>query len=102
MNEKIKNHLVKYAQSKGYGTDDATLIEILTDSRAIGKQDEDEHRWWVEYTQFVEVDGMIIGFANARSTGDMSARESGWEFDPSSIFEAEKYIEPVTKFRAVK
>lgn len=63
MNEKIRNHLVKYAKLKGYSIDDATLIEILLDSRAIGKQDEDEHRWWIEYTQFVEIDGMIIGFA---------------------------------------
>lgn len=39
---------------------------------------------------FVEIDGMIIGFGNAKSTGDMSARESGWEFDTSTIFEMEE------------
>ncbi len=102
MKEKIKNHLTKYATRHGWGTGDAELIEILMESPVLGKQYESEHRWWTEYTFFVEVDRMIIGFTRARSTGDMSASESGWEFDPESVFEAEKYTETVTKFRMKK
>ncbi len=102
MNERIKSHLTKYATSHGWGTGDAELVEILMESPVLAKQDEDEHRWWVEYTCFVEIDRMIIGFTRARSTGDMNAREAGWEFDPDSIFEAEKYTETVTKFRMKK
>ena len=102
MKDRIKTHLTTYAQKHGWGTGDAELIEILMESPVLGKQDEDEHRWWVEYTCFVDIEGMIIGFTKAKSTGDMSAHEAGWEFDKDSVFEAEKYTETVTKFRMKK
>jgi hypothetical protein len=100
MNEKIKQHLVKYNQSKGYSIDDDTLVETLFNVPVIGEQDEEEHRWWIQFTCFVEIDGMIIGFERAKSTGDMSVNEMGWEFDPTTIFEAEKYPITIMGFRA--
>jgi len=99
INEKIKNHLIEYNKSNGWGTDDETLIETLLDSHVIAEEELTEHRWWIEYTHVVEIDGMIIGFDIAKTTGDMSAREAGWEFDPDTIVELEKYTETVTKFR---
>jgi len=99
MNEKIKNHLIKYNQSNGWGVDDETLIETLTDSRVIYEEEIDERRWWTEYTQVVEIDGMFIGFEMAKTTGDRSTFDVGWEFSEDSIFEAEQYTEPVTKYR---
>ena len=35
----------------------------------------------------VEIDGMLIGFDDANTTGDKSPSDFGWEFDPSSICE---------------
>lgn len=37
----------------------------------------------------VEVDGMLIGFDGATTTGDDSPSDKGWEFNPSSICEVQ-------------
>lgn len=89
MKEHIKNHLIAHNQKHGYPVTDEALIETLRDPKAVWKGGEEQHRWWACYTKVVEIDGMLIGFQDARSSGDMSAQERGWEFDPKSVFEAE-------------
>jgi hypothetical protein len=37
----------------------------------------------------VEIDGMFIGYDGVETTGDESASEKGWEFDPATI---EEYV----------
>lgn len=37
---------------------------------------------------------------DARTTGDDSAQDKGWTFDPATISEVESYTVTVTKFRA--
>lgn len=88
MNEKIKKHLITYNQSKGYGIDDATLIETLKEcGETVWTGDEDERRWWTNFTRVVEFDGMLIGFKDAKTTGDDSPYDKGYEFDPDTIKE---------------
>lgn len=49
----------------------------------------------------VEIDGMLIGFDDAETTGDNSPSDVGFEFDPESIVEVEKIVEikKVVSFR---
>jgi hypothetical protein len=46
-------------------------------------------RWWTDCFVVVEVDGMLIGFDGATTTGDDSPSDKGWKFDPSSICEVQ-------------
>ena len=88
MNEKIKNHVIKYNEAKGYGTTDEDIIEMIMKSE-IWRGDESSHRWWMTFFGVSMVDGMLIGFEGAETTGDDSAVEKGWKFDSSSICEVE-------------
>jgi len=85
MNEEIKQHITKFNQSKGWGTTEQDLINTITDSKAIWEGDEDEHRWWTNFLKVIDINGMYIGFWWAKTTGDDSPEDKGWEFDPSTI-----------------
>lgn len=99
MKENIKKHLEEYAISKGYGTDDATLIEIVREGKQVYSEVTGSRRWWDEVFTVVEVNGMLIGFDDAHTTGDLSPRETGWEFDPKSICEVEKTEKVITVYQ---
>ena len=96
MNEKIRKNLIKHNKATGFGTNDDDLIETLEEAKLLWEGDEDEHRWWTCFTRVVEVDGMYIAYGWAKTTGDMSAKERGWEFDPSFIHEVKPVEETVT------
>jgi hypothetical protein len=85
MEQNIKEHLEKYALSKGWKTDEETLVEIVRESDTIWCSEPDSHRWWDIHTFVSEIDGMFIGFEDARSTGDTSTSDLGYEFDPETI-----------------
>jgi hypothetical protein len=55
-----------------------------------------ERRWWEDLFIVVEIDGMLIGFNGAKTTGDESPYEKGWEFDINTVGEVEK-IEKLVK-----
>jgi hypothetical protein len=90
MKENIKKHLENYAISKKWSTDEKTLIEIITEGKEVHSEMIDEHRHWDDVFKVVEVNGMLIGYESAHTTGDISPREAGWEFDPSTICEVER------------
>lgn len=100
MDEKIKKHLEKVNEKKGYSTDEQSLIETILDNRhkAIYEKRVFPRRWWDEYFVVVSIDGMKIGFMNAQTTGDESPEEKGWQFDPATICEVEETQETVTVY----
>lgn len=93
MNERIKNHLIEVAKKNGWKTDDDMLIDMVIEGNSVWSGDEQERRWWTDFFNVVDIDGMFIGFWDAKTTGDDSAWDKGWEFDPSTIIE----VKPVTK-----
>jgi len=84
MNEKIKNHLVAYCKKKGYRVEDSDLIELVTETAPIFREEIDRHRWWVEYFYVTKIDGMLIRYANAESD---DGEDRGYEFDLNSVKE---------------
>ena len=87
MNEKIREHVKQYNMADGYSTDDASIIETIRESDEVWSGEESKHRWWTTCFTVVDVNGMLIGFEDAKTTGDDSPYDKGWEFDPKSICE---------------
>ena len=87
MNEKIRNHVKQYCESKGWETTDDDILEAILEADEVWSGDEDEHRHWIEYTKVVEIDGMFIQFTDAKGAGDQGVHDAGWEFDENSICE---------------
>lgn len=87
MNSKIREHVLAYNRKKEYGESDKDIIESIRYGKHVWTGDESERRWWTDCFTVVEVDGMLIGFADAKTTGDDSPRDVGWEFDPETICE---------------
>lgn len=93
MNNKVKAHLEQYAEKNGWGTDMATLIEAMREGNRARREEAVCYQYWNVYRYVVEVDGMYICYYDAESTGDASASEQGYEFDPDLIHE----VKPVEK-----
>lgn len=93
MNQKIKDHIIKFL-TKEYPEDpptkDEDVIDWIIDLDPIHEEDCGSCRWWMNTFRVVEIDGMLIGFDYASTTGDDSLRDKGWEFDPDSICEVER------------
>lgn len=62
MNEKIRQHLIKYAKSKGWDTTDKDLMEIVTDANSVWEGKRDEHRWYTLVSTVVCVDGVFLQY----------------------------------------
>ena len=73
--------------------DDATIIEAIKEAELVHREEDARRRWWNEYRYVVKVAGIYIEFKDAEATGDQSAEEMGYEFDPSTIRE----VRPVEK-----
>ena len=90
MDKKVKQHLIKYNRSEGWNSTEDALIETLMEARhtnLVHEEISSRRRWWVEYLTVVRIGGMLIGFETAKTSGDMSVDERGWEFDLDSIGE---------------
>lgn len=93
MTEKIKQHLVEYAASKNWQTDDDTLFEIVRESKEVYSEKISSHRWYDDTFIVVEVNGMYIGYHDFYMTGDNNASDMGLDYDINSICE----VRPVEK-----
>jgi hypothetical protein len=93
--------VVEYNKSNSWDIDNDTIYETLQEEKQIYAGKEDKHRWYSEYLGVVNLDGTLIGYTFARTHGDMSAREMGWEFDIDSICYVER-IETVVYSYIVK
>lgn len=89
MNEKVKEHLIKYNTENGYSIEEDSLIETLTEANVIYEKETSGSRWWNNYFRVVEIDGMFIGYSWARAFRDETPKDCGWEFDTDTIGEVE-------------
>jgi hypothetical protein len=96
INEKVRAHVAAYCEKEGWDTSDEDVIEAIREGDEIWSGDESSRRWWNDCFTVVDVDGMLIGFGDATTTGDDSPADKGWEFDPSSICEVEAKTETKT------
>lgn len=97
MNDKIRQHVAAYCASKGCQTSDNSIFGTIRNFDPIWEGERDSYRWWDELFVVVEINGMKIGFVDARTTGDDSPYDKGWEFDPSTICEVEERTETIIK-----
>lgn len=106
MNQKIYDHLKKYCKKNEYNFEnDEDILETLQDSgEEIYSEKIDYKRWWNDIFKVVKIDGMLIGYNDARTTGDRSPSDCGWEFDPESCCEVEKITETkiITSYKPLK
>lgn len=91
MNEKIRKHLEEFCKKNNWGMEDGWIFETLQEcGKEIYRKDLGGRRWWKDLFIVKEIDGMLIGFDSATTTGDESPWEKGWEFDEESICEVVK------------
>ena len=55
-------------------------------------------RWWENIFRVTEIEGVLIGYGWATTTGDNNIFDVGWEFDKSSICYVEKKEVITTKY----
>ena len=99
MNVNIKQHVAEFLARQGDDATDESIIETIRAAKAVWSGDEDERRWWTDCLTVVEVDGMLIGFGDAITTGDDSPEDKGWEFDPNTICEVAAETKTITIYR---
>jgi hypothetical protein len=87
MNDEIRALLVGVSEKQGYGTTDADLRELLTESEEVYSELESTHRWWDTWVHVVEFEGRFFQYSWAKANGDMSIFDLGWEFDWNSVVE---------------
>lgn len=58
-------------------------------------------RWWDNLFVVQEINGKLIGYKWAQTTGDMGIWDIGWEFDENSICFVEPYEISITKYRKI-
>ena len=93
------DHSCKYKGEE----DDEQLLETLTECfEEIDSQFLDKHRWWDTYRKVIKIDDKYIGYITADTTGDESAWEKGFEFDPDQLCEMEATEKTITVFTVKK
>jgi hypothetical protein len=106
MNKNIYEHLKKYCSKNGFEFDGSArdILETLQDSgERVYCEDAGSRRWWKDTFEVVDLDGMLIGFSGATTTGDDSPTDKGWEFDPETCCEVEMHTETkiITTYRPI-
>jgi hypothetical protein len=105
MNKTIKDRVTKVALEEGMTViSDADLVEIIREAKEVYTGDYHSRRWWNDCFTVVDCGGMLIGFNDAKTTGDDSPWDKGWEFDPNTICEVEKIeeVKTVTSYERKK
>jgi hypothetical protein len=98
----LKQIVKDYCISKGWGDSEATLEEALTCDEPIYREPAGGHRWWNDVFKVVNINGTLIGFIDAETTGDQSAREMGWSIDWNKLCEVEAKEVTMTVYERVK
>lgn len=86
--DELKQIIQDHCVAKGWGDSDAVLEEFLTIADTVFEERAGSHRWWNVF-KVVNVNGTLIGFIDAETTGDQSAHEMGWSVDWNSLCEVE-------------
>ncbi|KKM70876.1 hypothetical protein LCGC14_1436360 [marine sediment metagenome] len=103
MNEKIKNHLIKYCESKEYGTSDVDLLEVITEANPLWEGKRDRHRWYTMIPTVVCVEGMFLEYNHCDVDGENSNVDDcigGYKL--SDIFEVKPVEKMTTVYEPVK
>ena len=83
-----QRHIEEYNKKNGWGISKENLEETITEcGKRLNKKEISRHRWWTTYLYIVELDGMIIGYIDAETTGDDSAHDKGYEDGVCDIHE---------------
>lgn len=91
MNDKIKRHLEEFNKKNKREMGDNWIYETLEGcGKEVYREDMGDSRWWKNLLIIKEIDGILIGFCIATTTGDEGPYEKGWEFDEESIHEVVK------------
>ena len=100
MNKRIEVFLEGICKKNGYEKwkDDNELLDLLRDYNALYEERISEHRWWNTFWYVIKMEDKYIGYVYAETTGDMSPREAGWEFDPDSICEMKPQIKTIVTY----
>lgn len=91
--KEIREFLTEYNEKNGWGTTTRNLIETLLELPQVWRGDQQDSRWWYDETRVVQVEDKFIAYPWAVSTRDMSAAESGWAMNLSSVH----FVKPVEK-----
>jgi len=84
----VREFLSAYCESEGYGTEDDSLIEALTEGNRVWNSDYmDEHRWYICNEVVNEINGVFIKYTDYIITGDngMSDMDLSYDLDSASI-----------------
>ena len=95
---------LKEEYEKKYNVPNATdkeLVEWLGELRdgAVHKEVCTTHRWWYDWFFIVKIGDKLIGYDWATTTGDMTPRECGWEFDFDTLREWKEEQTTITCYR---
>lgn len=99
MNKEVLAHVVAFNVNRGWSDDEEEAISTIREyCHAIWSGDPVERRWWTEKFFVVEIGGRLIGYVDGVTTGDDSAEDKGFEFDPDTICWAEPVEVTVTNY----
>ena len=85
MNSTIQEHVRQYNIREQQDDSDDGVIDTILEAAIVWSTVVNRRRWWNDLFVVVEVNGMLIGYDGAATTGDSNPVDVGWEFDPSSI-----------------
>jgi len=105
MNDRVRRHLEEYNKKNNWPLDEGWIYETLEEyGKEVYSKDIGNHRWWKDLFVVKEIDGMLIGFYSASTTGDDNPTEAGWEFDEEAVYEMVKKEERkiVTTYERVR
>ena len=83
----LEDYYKKYSDKKWENNKE--LNGILMDFDVIYEKLIESHRWWDDYLRVFKLEDTYIGYVDAKTTGDNSPYDVGWEFDPDTIQEME-------------
>jgi hypothetical protein len=79
-----------------------TLYDMLSEYGWLYKEDLHDSRWWTNIFVVDNINGRLIGYNWASTTGDDTPYEKGWEFDEDSICYVEPYEVTEIKYKKIQ
>jgi len=96
--EYLKKEAGEYYKTNGFDECFAELIGW----ESIYEEHISPHRWWDDLFCVVNINGTLIGYEWASTTGDNNIFDVGWTFDKSSICYVKKEEVIITKYVKIK
>ena len=93
--EYLKKEAPEFYEKNGF---DDCFKEWIGWGDAIYSESVGDSRWWTNLFCVQEIDGVLIGYSWASTTGDNGIDDLGWEFDKTTICYVEKQEVITTKY----